>query len=211
MPKLKIFLFAFFIFVLIAGIYFILINSLVKQSDANFLDKTKNTNTKADSQNNEKENEANAGVSGRIIAGGGGGSSSSSSGGGAQSTGATTGSTTSLGSNCVEQQISHALGNFREEETCISFSGEECTSKEITCSLIVQNLDYEISGNFVIKFIIKESGTSSEIDSFSSEVFLESREQKILENVFNVQGANADKDIECIFLAIEIPKKVVCS
>lgn len=226
MPKLRIFLFTFIVFILIAGIYFILITSLIKQSDANFLGGTKNADTEADNQNNEKENQANAGVSGRVIeggnavgvgGGGGGGSSSSSSGAagsGAQSA-AAGGNTAGENSNqnCIEQQISYALKNFIKRETCNEFQQNTCVDKTVDCYLEVHNFDSSVSGIFSIKFTFLDNGIA--FDNAVIEKNVNPEDFEIFNAVLELQSqgeeGRANQQIDCSFNTQEVPKKVVCN
>ena len=114
-----------------------------------------------------------------------------------------------LAEGCVEQQISYSLKDFLGLEACNILEGNICIDKIVNCSLVVENLDYKVGGNFEIEFSFIGDG-GKKLNSFFGEMFLGPRIDERLEKVFNIQGEDADKHIECIFITTKVPMKEVC-
>ena len=135
--------------------------------------------------------------------------SGSGSGGSGEGRGAGSSGNVIFSGECAEQQISYSLKDFLELETCDILEGNVCIDKIVNCSLVVENLDYQVGGNFEIEFSFIGDGWKK-LNSFFGEIFLGPRIDQRLEKVFNIQGEDADKHIECIFITTKVPMKEVC-
>jgi len=130
-------------------------------------------------------------------------------GGGGGSGGGSGGSTsTSEEPDYCYQQISYSLRNFISNSECNEYSGSNCIDKSITCSVTVENLDSNISGNFEILFKILSNN-----EVLSSRVItnlLNPDQSLVFETTFQVTGINADKNIDCSSTSNAIPTRYVC-
>ncbi len=162
--------------------------------------------------NKNQENNKNLSGSGGIFKNenlnnnelGSSGGSGGSSGGGSSS------------QNCIFKQISYSMINLNKTFVCNQFQGSICVDKTVTCSIVVENLDNEVNGFFDIKLIFLEEGKNQEyaFDSKTSRFFLNFGENHFFEDFTNIQSSgingSANKNINCFFNTLEIPKKQVC-
>ena len=141
-----------------------------------------------------------------------GGGSSGSSGAGSTSSNTVTGQTTS--ENCAESQISYSLTNFQTNSNCITFENEVCTNKDVSCSLDVNNLDSQTSGNFVINFRFFNYANSELIEERQISNFVEAQNSQLFTTTINIQSqgadGNANQEISCSFSSVEIPRREIC-
>lgn len=77
------------------------------------------------------------------------------------------GETQGFQGGCTLQQVSYGLKNFRKNETCNSYSGEDCVDKSYYCSLDIVNIDSNVAGTFGVNFILKIDGQSRETNVVS--------------------------------------------
>jgi len=140
--------------------------------------------------------------------GGGGGAGGGGAGGGSD------GSTIPESANCYELQVPYALKNFEESSACNNFQEGICTDRSFSCSLEVHNLDEEVSGTFVLRFVIFEKETYNQLDSTLKESFLEPGKFEKIEAAFNLQSEGADgaanKKGDCRFFTESAPRKEFC-
>jgi hypothetical protein len=117
---------------------------------------------------------------------------------------------------CDIQEISYLMGGFITQETCNLFQNGVCVEKTLVCSTVVQNLDDNTLGNFIIDVIAVEQGFANQDPIFSSIVThsIDSGEQEIFQNIFKIQSqgenGNANKDLTCSYEPIEVPLEEVC-
>src|SRR3989344_5552732 len=119
---------------------------------------TENSDPDQNSENLESDENApaNNNLDSLLNTGGGGG--------GGGSGGSTSGSSGSV--NCQQNQISYALKDFIKDSECLSYSGNICISKTLTCSVDVYNLDQSTSGTFEMKISIIEAGGNIIVQEF---------------------------------------------
>jgi len=132
--------------------------------------------------------------------------SSSSSNGGGSGGGGSTG-----GNNCEEIQISYSFTNIQSDSNCETFSGQTCTSKSLSCSVNVNNLDTTTSDDFTISFIYHNSDDRDDIvltETQTTTILAENSAS--LSSVTSISGEDADKDISCIVRSVTIPTKEIC-
>jgi hypothetical protein len=194
MKKLLAVLFVVFVMALCL-IYFLFKSGSVEKAE-NYISKI--------FQNNE-DGETNSDDSGFSSGEAGGGGSGGGEGGGGGS-----GEASSSGSSCSLRKISYSLKEFNKVSTCNQYEGDVCISKTVNCSLEVTNLDFEISGNFEIKFEFFEQGQEEILYSAEDAQVLGPRESAIFEASANFQGADAGKELTCDFSTEQIPQREVC-
>lgn len=193
----------FLIVVILAGSIYISF-----RSDRNIVDLFAGENSESETANVGGGQEGTSDIqNGNGGSSGGGGSSASSSGAGGAGESSSSGSQT-IGEDCRMQQISYSLKNFGKTQECISYAGEECLMKTITCSLEVNNLDYEISGSFAVKFDFFADGAI--LESVTDTKMVEPRAAEIFLADYQVQGENANKELTCSFSTEEVPEREVC-
>src|SRR3989344_199710 len=167
------------------------------------------SNNPQSANNQQQDAQTTDGSSGFLdMDGGGGGGGVGGAGSGSESTNSE--------SECEETQISYSLQNFLKNTTCISFDGLDCIEKTSFCSLLVTNLDENITGTFSINFEHYELGNQSNIiqndlqtfalspdqgETFTSSIMIQSRGE----------NGNANKEITCTFSSEEIPAKILCA
>lgn len=138
------------------------------------------------------------------IGGGSGGQGESSGSGGGGSS----------GSGCPKVQISYSLGGFSSSSQCIEYSGPTCISKNLNCSVNIENFDSEVGGTFEIDFSFYYMNGSSRIifgNSIKSSYVGPKNISKILtQKNFGFENGISDKDLECFTLTKSVPKKEVC-
>ena len=123
--------------------------------------------------------------------------------------GSSSGESQSSQAQQCEKQISYALKNFNTLEECLSEQDGVCLIKEVTCSLDIKNLDYETSGEFVIKFeFLDQSGVL--LFSTTSSVYVNARETKNLQAQNQFEDENADKNFMCSFKTESVPEENIC-
>ena len=143
-------------------------------------------------------------------AGGGGGGGGSSGGGGGGGGGGSSGGAGDSTQQCSTQQISYSLYKFNKKETCLVYQNNLCVEKTLACSASVQNLDYSITGEFQIDFILKDSSTNQILQQETLALTIEPRQEKKFENTFQVTGSDAEKELTCNIFSRKIPTKIVC-
>ena len=109
-------------------------------------------------------------------------------------------------------QISYALRNFIKNSECLSSSDGTCTNKNVYCSVTVENLDQSI-GQFTIEIslynyqaLIIQQFQISKIVSQSQQVIFD----KTLSFQSQSEDGDANKEYDCSFKTLEIPKKSGC-
>lgn len=136
-----------------------------------------------------------------------GSSGSAGAGSGAGSSGGTSG-------ECQNFIVSYSLNDFSSVETCNLAAEGVCIDKSVKCSLAARNLDYEFAGNFGIEFAFYDvsagAGGSGALKSVLGNIFLNPREEGVLEKTFRFEGFDASREIKCSYSAVSIPEKEVC-
>jgi hypothetical protein len=160
-------------------------------------------NNPPNTQNNEINSNQNptTQISPEANGAGGGGSSSSS----AQSE--TTTDNPPSGS-CFYEQISYALKNLNETQTCISYQNEVCIKKIVYCSIDVYNLDSQLSDLFEIEFSFLDQ--SSILQTYKDSNIVSPTQYLKFESSITLEDENANKNIDCIYRTTKIPKKEIC-
>lgn len=120
------------------------------------------------------------------------------------------GSATSTTQDSVstQGQISYSIRNFEQNSFCNQYQGVDCIDKTSDCSLLVENLDNQITGIFEIKFIFSNPSKqelSSDILSYS----ISPRNNQTFTSSFNIQGQEANQDISCSYATLKIPEKII--
>ncbi len=132
------------------------------------------------------------------------GSADSSGGGGSG------GSSSDDPSSCSQIPISYALKNFMKDSTCLSYNDNTCIDKIINCSVQVQNLDMEVSGEFTVKIRLQELENQNIIEETEVTYPVEQESLKIFEKAFSFQNEEANKNYTCIFSTTQTPTKSSC-
>ncbi len=111
--------------------------------------------------------------------------------------------------DCSLIQISYALKNLAVNEVCNSFQQQTCIDKTVTCSLEVQNLDNQISGNFKINFnFVNEQEQVLSAKQHSENV--EANSIKIFSVEQTFASPEASQQISCMFNTLEVPRREIC-
>src|SRR3989344_5924401 len=135
------------------------------------------------------------------------GSSEGGGGGGGASSGTSASNSTST-PYCPP--VSYALRNFIKNSECFSSSNGICTNKDVHCSVSVENLD-QTTGQFTIEISLYDSQTSSIIQQFQISKMVSPSQQIIFDKSLTFQSqsedGDANKDYDCSFKTLEIPKK----
>lgn len=134
-------------------------------------------------------------------------SDASASGGATGSTG--TGETT-IPPECSTEQISYSLYKISKISTCLNYQNEICIEKTAACSVTVQNLDYVISGEFQIDFILKDTLTEQIIQQETLQATIGPRKEQTLKKTFQVASPDAGKELTCDIFTKKVPTKTVC-
>lgn len=118
--------------------------------------------------------------------------------------------------SCFPEQFSYVLRRFNQGEICESYNGEICVKKVLNCSVEVQNLEVDKSGEFSVKFIAldKDKQNLTELSSIIKThnlTFLEAK-KFFVSFVFESSGESGDanKNLSCLSYSVSIPKKLVC-
>ena len=108
----------------------------------------------------------------------------------------------------IQGQVSYSIRNFKQNSFCNQYQGADCIDKTSDCSLLVENLDNQITGIFEIKFIFSNplnQELSSKILSYS----ISSGNNQTFASSFNIQGQEANQDISCSYATLAIPEKII--
>jgi len=120
------------------------------------------------------------------------------------------GSTTSTTQDSVstQGQISYSIRNFEQNSFCNQYQGADCIDKTSDCSLLVENLDNQITGIFEIKFIFSNP-SNQELSSAILDYSISSGKNQTFTSSFNIQGQEANQDISCSYATLTIPEKII--
>lgn len=172
------------------------------ETDALTLRTTLNDNDESATSENNNGAEKDSSANGFNNDGGGssGGGNGGSNGGNGQE------------QECKMTQISYSMENFQQNSTCNQYDGQTCINKEISCSIDIRNLDYEISGLFKVEnyFIKKGDDRENAFDETLNELMISPRSSEHLTSSTNIQGPLADETIDCVFHTISAPEKETC-
>ena len=201
MEKLSLVLIILIVVLIIAPVAFFLVGE--EQNIKDFFQKApidgkdnELINSGSPSKENDQEGSGSAGLD--VSSGGEGGSSDNSA--------------QSFQTGCQQTQISYSLTNLKTEYVCTTFQNGECLDKTVNCSIQVRNLDYTTSGIFVVSLKFFEKNNEAIIfQEIEKSTILEPREFNILEAEINLNSPNANKEVDCNFRSVQIPKKEICS
>ncbi len=153
-----------------------------------------------ETNNQESDDNLESSLGGEGGEGGGGGGGSSSS-----------GETGSGPASCP--QVSYALRNFVKNLECTSYDNEICIEKNVYCSVKVENID-QFSGEFIIGIEIYDIETSEIIQQFEISKTVYASQQELFDKSITLTSLTSDgeanKDYDCSFKTIQIPKKLIC-
>ncbi|GEM_PF-2911643 len=118
---------------------------------------------------------------------------------------------------CTMKQISYSIINLNKTSVCNQNQGSICVNKTVSCSIEINNRDDETSGFFEVKMSFLEKGKDREKDGFghkTSKFLLGPGEKYLFEGSTSIQSTGEDglanKEINCFYNTIEVPKKEVC-
>lgn len=179
--------------------------------DKKTIDEGKESHDKTD-LNKDREESVDEGFRKNVGGGAGGAGGVSSDGGNGGSSGGT-GSGEEGG--CSKERISYALKDFSTKTECLDYNGDICLEKNVTCEVVLQNLDKDDIGIFDIKTTILDSSNYSILDFSEDSINVSSNDLEMLTNYFMLYGddseGDANKIVNCLFNAIEPPYKIICS
>jgi len=117
--------------------------------------------------------------------------------------------------SCSEKQITYSMINFNKTIVCNQNQSNVCIDKTISCSIKIKNGEFGIDGFFEVKLTFIEGiNKENAFNSTTSRFFLKSGQSKILADSINIQSTEQDglanKEINCFYNTIEVPKKEVC-
>src|SRR3989344_543383 len=139
--------------------------------------------------------------------------SSSSGGGGGAGSGGDNKQSSGI---CSTNQISYSMTDFNKTSTCNNYQSSICIDKTVSCSVKIQNRDNEITGFFGVELIFLEKGKNIEeaFNSSSSRLSLSPMRYEFLSDSIDItssgQDGLANKEIDCFYTTVEVPKKQVC-
>jgi len=117
---------------------------------------------------------------------------------------------------CTISQSSYSLENIQINQVCNAYSGQICIDKTITCSIEINNLDFEIKGNFNLEMFFVEAGKlkSDALEARNSEFIIDPGEFQLYEETLNIQGSGendpSNKEITCFYNTLETPRREIC-
>mgnify|MGYP000305017590 CR=1 FL=1 len=198
----KIYLISWLIFVIIAGLLYITLRLDLDEPFQKMLPKkTPETSAKGDivisrpagvrpQEAEDDESEENNG----IIGGGEGDKSKSNS---------------QQQSPCY-RTIAYTMQDFNKQEDCLIYQGTDCINKTVNCSVAVQNLDFEMGGEFTVKFDFKESSTEDTIYSTTESNQIPPREKILFSKEQKFSFPESNKMINCQYSTQNAPQKYLC-
>ena len=110
--------------------------------------------------------------------------------------------------DCPTIQIAYALKNLNQNQTCNQYEGQTCIDKTVYCSIEVFNLDETTEGQFTVNFESLDQET--EIANQEVSHTISPKQTQVFQSSIQFQNENADKNIECSFKTVEIPRKDNC-
>ncbi len=122
----------------------------------------------------------------------------------------------SSGLICSTNQISYSMTDFNKTSICNNNQSNICIDKIVSCSVKIQNRDNEVTGFFGVEMIFIEKGKNREdaFNSSSSRFSLSPMQYEFLSDYISIissgQDGLANKEIDCFYTTIEVPKKQVC-
>lgn len=114
------------------------------------------------------------------------------------------GSTTST----TKGQISYSIRNFKQSSLCNQYQGTDCIDKTSDCSLLIENLDNQVTGIFEIKFTFSNP-LNQELFSDILDYSISPGNNQTFASSFNIQGQEANQDISCSYTTLTIPEKII--
>lgn len=108
------------------------------------------------------------------------------------------------------QSIAYTLLDFSQEENCNAFQGSDCIDKTINCSVYLKNLDFELGGEFTIKFDFKEKSSEEILASQTQTQSVAPQETLLFSRTQNFQMPNSNKSVECQFPTESSPQRNIC-
>jgi len=118
---------------------------------------------------------------------------------------------------CTEKQISYSMENLNKTSVCNANQDGICTDKTVSCSVEIHNLDNDVGGIFKLELIFLKEGGNKLTDGFDItplELSVNPKQSQIFSHSTNIQstGTNgtANKEINCFYNTLEVPRKEVC-
>ncbi len=105
-------------------------------------------------------------------------------------------------------QISYSIRNFEQSSFCNQYQGADCIDKTSDCSLLVENLDNQVTGIFEIKFTFSNP-SNQELSSDILDYSISPGNNQTFASSFNIQGQEANQDISCSYTTLTIPEKII--
>lgn len=126
------------------------------------------------------------------------------------------GSSSIFSSSCSNEQIVYSMIDFNKTSVCNEYSLGNCVDKTVACSVNVENKDSKLMGEFEIELIFVESKKLEE-DAFDKKILtfsLGPGQTRKISDATRIQSAGQDglanKEINCLFNTLKVPKKEVC-
>lgn len=117
-------------------------------------------------------------------------------------------SSTTQDSVSTQAQISYSIKNFKQSSLCNQYQGTDCIDKTSDCSLLIENLDNQVTGIFEIKFTFSNP-LNQELSSDILDYSISPGNNQTFASSFNIQGQEANQDISCSYTTLTIPEKII--
>ncbi len=108
----------------------------------------------------------------------------------------------------TQAQISYSIRNFKQSSLCNQYQGTDCIDKTSDCSLLIENLDNQVTGIFEIKFTFSNT-SNQELSSDILDYSISPGNNQTFASSLNIQGQEANQDISCSYTTLTIPEKII--
>ena len=108
----------------------------------------------------------------------------------------------------IQGQVSYSIRNFKQSSLCNQYQGTDCIDKTSDCSLLIENLDNQVTGIFEIKFTFSNP-LNQELFSDILDYSISPGNNQTFASSFNIQGQEANQDISCSYTTLTIPEKII--
>jgi len=125
-----------------------------------------------------------------------------------ESSGESSTTSTTQDSVSTQAQISYSIRNFEQSSLCNQYQGTDCIDKTSYCSLLIENLDNQVTGIFEIKFTFSNP-LNQELSSDILDYSISPGNNQTFASSFDIQGQDANQDISCSYTTLTIPEKII--
>lgn len=127
---------------------------------------------------------------------------------GGESSGESSTTSTTQDYTSTQAQISYSIRNFEQSSLCNQYQGTDCIDKTSYCSLLIENLDNQVTGIFEIKFTFSNP-LNQELSFDILDYSISPGNNQTFASSFNIQGQDANQDISCSYTTLKIPEKII--